>query len=61
MTTQRTTTEFCWTCDSEQPHRRLDKAEETGSPLTLTPFTPNRDCRNTLPLDLEVVTFEGRR
>ncbi|MFD7699392.1 hypothetical protein [Streptomyces caelestis] len=28
MATQRTTTEFCWTCGSEQPHRRLGKAEE---------------------------------
>ncbi|MFE2282179.1 hypothetical protein ACFXAE_34080 [Streptomyces sp. NPDC059454] len=28
MATQRTTREFCWTCDSEQQHRQLNKAEQ---------------------------------
>ncbi len=35
----------------------FDKAEATGSPLTLTKVTPPRLLRNTLPLDLSVVEF----
>lgn len=35
----------------------FDRAEATGSPLTLTPVTPPQDERNTLPLDLSVVDF----
>jgi len=35
----------------------FDKAEATGSPLTLTPVSPPQLQRNTLPLDLSVVDF----
>jgi hypothetical protein len=35
----------------------FDKAEATGTPLTLTPFTPPRRFQNVLPLDLSVVEF----
>jgi Peptidase family M23 len=35
----------------------FDKAEATGSPLTLTPVSPPRDLRRVLPLDLSVVEF----
>ena len=35
----------------------FDKAEATGTPLTLTPFTPPRRFQNVLPLDLSVVDF----
>jgi hypothetical protein len=36
----------------------FDKAEATGSPLTLTKLTPAQRYRNVLPLDLSVVEFE---
>lgn len=35
----------------------FDKAEATGSPLTLTPVSPPRVLENVLPLDLSVVSF----
>jgi hypothetical protein len=35
----------------------FDKAEATGSPLTLTPVTPPQRLHNVLPLDLSVVEF----
>lgn len=35
----------------------FDKAEATGSPLTLSRITPPRALRNALPLDLSVVEF----
>jgi hypothetical protein len=35
----------------------FDKAEATGSPLTLTTLSPPQRHRNVLPLDLSVVTF----
>lgn len=35
----------------------FDRAEATGAPLTLTPFTPPRRFNNVLPLDLSVVEF----
>lgn len=35
----------------------FDKAEATGKPLTLTPFTPPKRFQNVLPLDLSVVEF----
>jgi len=35
----------------------FDKAEATGTPLTLTPVTPPRRFRDVLPLDLSVVEF----
>lgn len=35
----------------------FDKAEATGTPLTLTPVTPPRRLRDVLPLDLSVVEF----
>lgn len=35
----------------------FDKAEATGSPLTLTPQSPPQRLRNALPLDLSVVAF----
>jgi hypothetical protein len=35
----------------------FDKAEATGSPLTLTAVSPPRDLRRVLPLDLSVVEF----
>jgi hypothetical protein len=35
----------------------FDKAEATGTPLTLTPFTPPRRFQNVLPLDLSIVEF----
>ncbi|MGC2999232.1 hypothetical protein ACPF8X_12920 [Streptomyces sp. G35A] len=28
MATQRTNNQFCWTCDSHQQHRQLNKAEQ---------------------------------
>lgn len=37
----------------------FDRAEATGSPLTLTPVNPPRAESNTLPLDLSVVDFGG--
>jgi murein DD-endopeptidase MepM/ murein hydrolase activator NlpD len=36
----------------------FDKAEATGSPLTLTKVDPPQRLRNMLPLDLSVVGFE---
>lgn len=35
----------------------FDRAEASGSPLTLTPLTPPLRLRNTLPLDLTLVDF----
>ena len=35
----------------------FDKAESTGSPLTLTPINPPAQKRNVLPMDLTVVDF----
>ena len=35
----------------------FDKAEATGSPLTLTPINPPAQKRNVLPMDLTVVDF----
>ena len=35
----------------------FDKAEATGSPLTLTPVSPPQVLRRVLPLDLSVVEF----
>jgi len=35
----------------------FDKAEATGTPLTLTPFTPPQHLHKVLPLDLSVVEF----
>jgi len=35
----------------------FDKAEATGSPLTLTTLNPPLDKRNVLPMDLTVVDF----
>lgn len=35
----------------------FDKAEATGSPLTLTPVTPPQAMKGVLPLDLTVVEF----
>lgn len=35
----------------------FDRAEATGTPLTLTPYTPPRRFQNVLPLDLSVVEF----
>lgn len=35
----------------------FDKAEATGTPLTLTPLTPPQRLHNVLPLDLSVVEF----
>jgi hypothetical protein len=35
----------------------FDKAEATGSPLTLTKFAPPQSVKNALPLDLSVVEF----
>jgi len=48
---------FTLTAVDEAGTEDFDKAEATGSPLTLTPVSPNRVCRNALPLDLSVVTF----
>lgn len=36
----------------------FDKAEATGSPLTLTPVSPPQRHRNALPLDLWVIEFQ---
>jgi len=35
----------------------FDKAESTGSPLTLTPINPPAQKWNLLPMDLTVVEF----
>jgi murein DD-endopeptidase MepM/ murein hydrolase activator NlpD len=35
----------------------FDKAEATGSPLTLTPVSPHQVLSRVLPLDLTVVEF----
>ncbi len=48
---------FTLTAVDEAGTEDFDKAEATGSPLTLTPVSPEKLCRNTLPLDLSVVTF----
>lgn len=49
--------DFVATAMDEAGTADFDRAEATGSPLTLTPISPPRRHRNVLPLDLTVVSF----
>lgn len=48
---------FTITAVDEAGTEDFDKAEATGSPLTLTPRSPPQQLKNVLPLDLSVVTW----